>query len=131
MGVDALLSEFASWCASREDVIAAVLVGSHARGTATDDSDVDLLLVCNDPDAYVSDSTWVSHFGPVDKTSTEDYGLVTSLRVFYSDGPEVEFGFTTAAWAEQPLDSGTAEVLDAGYRVLYDPKALLAGLTSL
>jgi hypothetical protein len=44
---------------------------------------------------------------------------VTSLRVWYADGPEVEFGFATPGWMASPLDDGTRKVLEDGFRVLY------------
>ena len=71
---------------------ALALVGSHARGDAKADSDVDLLLLLRDPEAYLDDRAWVSEFGAPDSVTMESWGKVTSLRVFYADGLEVELG---------------------------------------
>jgi 3-methyladenine DNA glycosylase AlkD len=58
----------------------------------------------------------------------ELYGRLTSLRVWYVDGPEVEFGLTTRDWAAQPLDAGTGQVIMEGFQVLYERQALLSPL---
>ena len=46
----------------------------------------------------------MEHFGQVEKYQTEDYGKLTSVRVWYQNGVEVEYGFTTPDWAVPPLD---------------------------
>jgi hypothetical protein len=45
---------------------------------------------------------------------------VQSLRVFYRNGLEVEFGLTDPAWAALPLDEGTRQVIAGGMRVLFE-----------
>jgi len=37
---------------------------------------------------------WITHFGEASPPEREDYKMVQSLRVTYSDGLEVEFGLT-------------------------------------
>ena len=55
--------------------------------------------------------------------------MVTSLRVFYQDGLEVEFGIITAEWAALPPDNGNARVIAGGMQILVDKAGLLAGIT--
>lgn len=127
--VDAFLDVLVSWAQSQRDVTAVGLAGSHARGTAEPDSDVDLILVVDDVEARLKDRDWLASFGsPVD-AAREDWGLVQALRVRYADGLEVEFGFTTAVWIALPLDDGTAEVLRRGFRILHDPSGTLLTTT--
>ena len=45
-----------------------------------------------------------------------------SVRVFYDDGAEVEFGVTSLEWTNVPLDDGTVTVMLDGLRILYDPQ---------
>ena len=57
--------------------------------------------------------------------NVEDYGLVQAIRVFYGS-LEVEFGITAEAWAQIPIDEGTAGVINDGLWILYDPEGRLA-----
>jgi hypothetical protein len=45
------------------------------------------------------------------------------MRVFYFGGIEVEFNFAEASWLAEPLDAGTQQVLQNGYRVIYEKTA--------
>jgi predicted nucleotidyltransferase len=128
--VDWLTEPLIRWANQREDVAGLLLVGSHARGGAKPDSDIDILLLVDEPEPYVSNQEWVQNFGSVTQAKAEDWGAVTSLRVFYRTGAEVEFGLTRPRWAERPFDEGTAKVLLDGFRVLYDPRDLLKDLSS-
>ena len=126
--LDAVLNTACAWAAGEPGISAVALVGSHARGTALPGSDIDLVILASSPAAYFEDTSWAGRFGAVERTRTEDYGLVTSLRVFYANGLEIEFGFAAPAWAEPPLDHGTLTVVSHGMRALYDPQGLLAAM---
>jgi aminoglycoside 6-adenylyltransferase len=115
----------AKWAAARSDVLGLALVGSHARGEARADSDVDFVVVCADPARYLANAEWVSAFGDVASASFEDWGKVQSIRVRYQRGPEVEFGIAGMDWTAVPPDEGTAEVLRAGCIVLFDGEGLI------
>jgi predicted nucleotidyltransferase len=114
------------WAEAQPGVVALALVGSYARGVAGPDSDVDLMILCEQPERYVQETGWVRCFGPVERWAVEDWGNVSSVRVWYSGGPEVEFGLAAPDWAAQPLDEGTRRVLADGFLVLHDPRGLLA-----
>jgi hypothetical protein len=53
---------------------------------------------------------------------------VTSLRVWYADGLEVEFGIADRDWASAPLDAGTRRVLEEGLVVLFDRGSAFGGV---
>jgi predicted nucleotidyltransferase len=122
------LNQITHWAWQQPDVQAVALVGSYARNAAGDDSDIDLVLLADEPAQYIENTGWVSQFGRVARLQIEDYGRLTSLRVWYLDGPEVEFGLTAPDWAAQPLDEGTDRVLMDGARVLFERKPLLSTL---
>jgi tRNA nucleotidyltransferase (CCA-adding enzyme) len=61
--IEALLRAVAAWAAAEPRVAAVALVGSHARGAARPDSDVDLVVLADEVEAFVSDASWVSSFG--------------------------------------------------------------------
>jgi predicted nucleotidyltransferase len=114
------LAKVQTWANERDDVRALLLVGSFARGEARTDSDLGVLLLTSSQRAYLDDTTWVSVFGQVDRIEVEPYGRVTSVRAFYPDGLEVEFGVAPADWATRPLDPGTEAVVRGGIVVLLD-----------
>ena len=127
-GPQKFIASALDWFANRPDVHAVALVGSHARGSARPDSDIDIVVVVDDPETYLNDTTWTSMFGNVARAVVENWGSVTSLRVFYSGGPEVEFGFTTDAWCHLPPDPGTRAVIQAGCVILFDRAQTLSAL---
>jgi predicted nucleotidyltransferase len=121
--VEALIGQVVAWAAVTPAVRAVALVGSHARGAARSDSDVDFIVVADPPARLLDDTRWSSTFGAVARQRTEKWGRVTSLRVSYRDGLEVEFGVADSQWADQDDESSSA-VLRDGARVLFDPQGL-------
>ena len=120
------IEDFMRWSKKRRDIRALALVGSYARKTAKETSDIDLVIITEKPEAYLTDTEWVRVFGRAIAQKAEDYGKLTSLRVWYENGLEVEYGFTTREWAETPLDKGTKQVIDDGMRVLFEKEVLLS-----
>lgn len=120
------IDAFTNWALAQPDIEAAALVGSYARGAATDTSDIDLVLLVGDPHRYIENTGWSTQFGTVARQQIEDYGLLTSLRVWYAGGHEVEYGLTTPAWIQAPLDDGTRRVIQDGMKVLFERGALLS-----
>jgi len=124
--IEQFLQEITNWAFLRSDILALAVVGSYARGAATPTSDLDLVLISTHPAQYLQNTDWVQQFGDVAKQQVEDYGLVTSLRVWYKDGPEVEFGLTDERWSALPLDEGTRRVIEDGMRVLFEKDQILS-----
>jgi predicted nucleotidyltransferase len=130
-----LLEQITAWFQERSGVAAIALVGSHARGAARPDSDIDLVILVDDPQVYVHEQGWLS-FLVADvlndvaiASQDEDYGPLWSRRVFLASGHEVEFGFARPSWAAtEPLDAGTREVVRDGCQALYDPHDIIGRL---
>jgi len=131
MPVSALLDRVVAWAARQSSISGVALVGSHARGAARADSDIDLVLLCTEPCTFLYDTSWVQHFGSVERCQTEDWGAVTSLRVSYKHGVEIEFGLTTPLWAALPVDCGTQQVVSHGMRILMDRDGALHRLAEV
>ena len=123
---DQFIAKFIDWVTTQSHIEAVALVGSYANGTANEESDIDLILLVPDPDKYIDDIKWVYQFGVVSDNQIERYGKVTSIRVWYSNGPEVEFGITFPTWASSPLDKGIQKVIDNGMKVLFERKPILS-----
>jgi uncharacterized protein len=120
------IDRFVAWASTQPDVHAIALVGSYARAAARDDSDIDLVFLTDQPQKYLESTAWAERFGPIERHQFEDYGKVTSLRIWYRSGIEVEYGLTTPDWAAEPLDAGTQQVIADGMLVLFERNALLS-----
>jgi predicted nucleotidyltransferase len=123
--VSNFLGEVIAWVCTQPDLQALALVGSYARNAATESSDIDLVLIATHPETYLHDSTWAEQFGQVQKQQLEDYGRLTSLRVWYTNGLEVEYGFTNETWVALPLDAGTQRVIADGIKILFERNSYL------
>jgi hypothetical protein len=121
-----LIDRVTDWSKRDDRVVAAGVCGSHARGEARPDSDIDFCILTPDPSSLLEDRKWIYSFGADAQVPglTEDYNLVQSIRVFYG-ATEAEFGVTDQAWAELPIDPETAGVMNNGLRILYDPEGRL------
>jgi predicted nucleotidyltransferase len=126
--VSDFLGHVTNWATSQPTISGVALVGSYARGDATADSDIDLVLLCIEPDELLADTAWLHLFGAVERYQTEDWGLVRSLRTYYRESFEVEFGITSRMWAALPIDPGTQQVVAHGIRLLVDRDGWLGRL---
>jgi uncharacterized protein len=125
-----------AWAKAQPMIRAVALVGSHARGTAGPDSDIDFMLLATDPDTFRADLMWVDQIdwhridAHPQKWQDEDYGLAWSRRVWLARAfMPVELTFAPLSWANaDPPDAGTQRVISGGCRILYDPDSLLAQL---
>jgi predicted nucleotidyltransferase len=114
LNVRTFLKNVIEWAKNEPELLALALVGSHARGEASPESDVDLILLLRNPEEYLNDRDWISEFGRPGSIVQEDWGKVTSLCVLYSDGKEVEYGLTNLEWGSDP------QVIGNGLIVLYE-----------
>ena len=115
------------WAPDQPGVLGIALVGSCARGTQREDSDIDLVLVTKDPQWWLREDEWLERFGNPKIVGLEDYGLLQSRRVRYQSGIEVEFGVTTDKWLNTaPIDEGSRSVMSDGHRILDDKAGLFS-----
>ena len=121
---DQFIATFTKWVESQPLILGAVLVGSHARGAARVDSDIDLVVIAKDPKVLLEDDEWLKHFGNPSKIGREDYQSVQSKRVFYTNGLEVEFGITTSDWLV--VSNDTRQILNDGHKILNDKASLFS-----
>jgi predicted nucleotidyltransferase len=126
-----LLDDVCLWAQARGDVRGLALVGSHASGKAQPDSDVDLVIVTDDPDTYQK-ADWVEHAVGrrlVVGTHRERFGNVRSLFVTLAEDPEIEFTFAGREWAgTAPPAPEVCRIVREGMAILYDPLGELRAL---
>ena len=110
--------------------VALALVGSWAAGRGRPDSDVDLVLLTDDPASLLRDDSWHRAFGEgAALVRTADFGALLEQRLRLPSGLEVELCIGGASWAgTEPVDDGTRRVVDDGLQVLWDPEGRLARL---
>ena len=126
LNVRAFLQSVVIWAKNEPGLMALALVGSYARGEASPESDVDLILLLRNPKEYLKDRDWISEFGEPGHIVQEEWGKVTSLRVLYADGLEVEYGLSNLEWGSDPSDDGDAQVIENGLVVLYEKNGHLS-----
>lgn len=123
------------WASERGDVHALAIVGSHARGTATGHSDIDVVILATNPAVFRTQGTWLRQIPwplgmtPCSEGRDREYGALWSRHLFLRDGTPLELSFGSAEWARtDPVDPGTRNVVQGGCQVVWDPAGLLAAL---
>jgi aminoglycoside 6-adenylyltransferase len=123
--LDLIAAAAADWAAERDDVHALAIVGSQVRKDTPADrwSDLDLILVVDDPTPYADDESWVAEFGAPVLTFLEETpgGEQRERRVLYKTGEDVDFPlFPLSALDRLESSENAAATLRRGFRVLID-----------
>lgn len=122
------ISKLKEYAENSSHIESVLIVGSYARGTNKENSDIDIIIITSNKSEMVTDQLFTQAFGEVHKQQTEYYGACTSIRVWYGDGKEVEFGIVEPSWISIPLDYGTFKVLSDGYKLIVDKKKYFENL---
>ena len=120
------IEDFMRWATRRKDIRAAALVGSYAREELEKDSDVDLVIITRTPERYITNTEWARVFGRPITKNIEEYGKVTSLRIWYENGLEIEYGFTNREWIQSLSKDKLKQVTNDGLRILFEKETLLS-----
>lgn len=129
-----ILEIVTDWAKAQRSIRGVALVGSHARSTASPNSDIDFVLLTKNPNdfrstAWLTGLEWSSASIHITKWADEEYGVVWSRRIWLAYDLELELTFAPLSWAEiSPIDKGTERVVSNGCRALYDPEGLLKRL---
>jgi uncharacterized protein len=130
---DNVLASSLGWATADPRVRGLALVGSWARGEATMASDIDLVVLTDDVEAFIATADWIRSATGQDGliVRSKAWGPVNERRVELASGLLVEYGFAPVTWAStDPLDTGTAQVVAHGFRLLYDPEEMLRGVAT-
>jgi len=135
--VQGVIDRFVVACRDDPRVVAALLVGSYARGAADAHSDIDLFLVTTDAayNEFAGNPRWLAQqLG--EALFEEQFGLADRLFLILSDGAEVELGFVPEERVGQLLHEPHWSLLDkkgllAGAPAPFEPAATEAGAEAL
>ena len=109
-----------------------ILLGSRARvdHPADEWSDTDLVVVVDEPDAFLADAGWPSHLGTVAMTFLEPtLGGRRERRVLFADGTDLDLvPIGAEEIASEAIARTAAPILARGYRVLLDKDGTLEAL---
>jgi aminoglycoside 6-adenylyltransferase len=136
---ESLIEGFVAWASNRQDIYAAVVVGSRARADHPADqwSDLDVVTFATDPPALLADESWVFSIGEpaisfIEPTAVDD--MWQERRVLFANGCDADFSILPAdliaklehAQPGHYLHEQVAPVVRRGYRVLVDKGGRLA-----
>jgi hypothetical protein len=132
VALDEVLHAALALALAEPSIHAVALVGSCARGTPGPHSDVDLVILCAEPDDLCRRGDWFTHFGSVTLVGQREFGDVTERRLRRGDGVDIEIGLALLSWADtDPVDAGTARVVREGFTTVFDPHGTLARLAEV
>ncbi|MEM1393277.1 MAG: nucleotidyltransferase domain-containing protein [Cyanobacteria bacterium P01_D01_bin.116] len=142
--INVILEQIKNWAEQRPNILALALVGSYARGEATLESDVDLMIIASDIEFFRHDYDWMHQINwesinyKIQKWNDAEYGVVWSRHIYLINSKnhsanklKVEISFGLPTWASiDPIDSGTFSVVNRGCKIIYDPQRILTKLIS-
>lgn len=120
------IEDFMRWATKRKDIRATALVGSYAREELEKDSDIDLIIITETPQRYITNTEWTRVFGRPITKRVEKYDMLTSLRIWYENGLEIEYGFATREWIQNVNKNDLKQITNDGLRVLFEKEKLLS-----
>jgi aminoglycoside 6-adenylyltransferase len=116
------------------DIRSILVIGSQARNDRPADaySDLDLIVVVDDPEVYLSSSRWLEAIDHYWISFTEDtLGGGKERRVLFDGALDVDFLFFGVAGFRQAINDGDVLTLFArGYQVLLDSAGFADNLAS-
>lgn len=133
-----MLERFISWAQAEEGIRAAFVFGSRARldHPADEWSDLDLLFLVDEPQAYVEATEWLQHMGEPWVSfleRTPDGGF--ERRVLFEGGLDVDFIPESVAGFRKMLAEGLPSIIGdifrRGFRVLVDKDGLAEQITAV
>lgn len=143
-----ILELIRNWAEERSEILALALVGSYARGEATLESDIDLMVIASDTEFFRHNYDWMHQINwesinyKIQKWNDAEYGVVWSRHIYlsnlnndlfnnFNNKLKVEISFGLPTWTSiSPIDSGTFGVVSRGCQIIYDPQGILLNLMS-
>ena len=129
-----LLENFIQWGISSDKLSAALLLGSQAREDKKADeySDIDIVLIVDEPDYFISSDEWLHEIGEFHVSFIEDTldGL-KERRVLFDNALDADFILRPKDTVEKIVSDEVAAILSDGYKLLIDKIGLQDIIKSL
>jgi hypothetical protein len=91
-----------------------------------------LVILAQNKLEMTTQTGWIHSFGAFSSIKREEWGVLTSFRVNFISGAEIEFGIADPTWAlSSPVDEGTRRVVTDAAKILWDPHQMLAKLLAV
>lgn len=123
------IEQVTTWCQEETGIAGCILIGSQARAELPADewSDMDLMVLAQDPAVWLDDNSWLERFGKpififkeVNQLHFTDWDWCIQ-RVLYDDSRDIDFSILPDERLEEVLQVNQ-EILRKGWYVLYDAK---------
>lgn len=131
---DEYLQSVLDWAGATDAVLALIQTGSLARqdGSADEYSDLDIEIICSDPETLATDDDWLRQIGPVVTVLRLDAGhdqpWPTRLAI-YRGGVKIDFTVAGIERLHRMIGpEGLDDLYARGYRVLLDKAGITASL---
>lgn len=139
MAYEDLIARFVRWAQTEDNIRAALIIGSRARTDHPADewSDLDVVILANDPEPYWATADWLRHIGVPWLTFIEPLhnGRGFERRVLFEGGLDVDFVPSPVTFFRQMLDTGllpdVADLLHRGVRFLVDKEGFAERLKQM
>ena len=137
---EGLIERFVRWAETRDDIRAAIVIGSRARVVepADDWADLDVIVVTSGPEYYVESADWLQNIGTVLLTFVEPTASGGELerRALFEGMLDVDFSIVPLVKAQRLLEAGVApaEVVNSfgrGMRVIVDKDGIAGKVEKL
>jgi len=130
-----ILNKTIRWINSEEEVRLALITGSFAECSITDElSDYDISLFCNDPEKLIANDSWLTNIDDVWVMIPEKYHLlgdtIPTRLVIFRGGKKIDFSFFSTNQLNTLEIDGLPDAFNMGYEVLVDKDHLATKLPS-
>lgn len=119
---DAIVENLIRWGESSDKVYAALVIGSQARKDyyADDYSDLDIVMIVDEPDYFLSSDYWLSNIGSFYISFIENtIAGEKERRILFDDALDVDFVILSKNSVNK-LYGEAAVILSRGYHILLD-----------
>lgn len=130
---DTIITRFTGWTKAQKEIDAALMIGSRARTDEPADewSDLDIIFLTSKPEQFIHSEHWLNQIHPYSITFLEKTAVGNGIerRVMFDPHLDVDFVILTPEHFSGMLQlMETHQVLNKGYKVLFDKTDVLNGI---